>query len=82
MKTQMIMYFIVSNDVEYCVLFKPYQFQRPFDDESEWDVTVARYNPVSVLDLVGCEFYFRSRHPSIVDAHTFLRMSLPVLVEQ
>lgn len=86
MRTTTIMYFIDVDHVEYCVMFRPEEWTsqraRAVNEIVGWDVVVAKFNPVTVLDQQGCEFWFSCDVPTLGDAKTFLRMSLPSLVEQ
>lgn len=78
MKTEAI-YFLISVDgVEYGVMFKPYRSVADVEPGlMPWDVVVTKFH---VLKR-GCSYYFACKYPTIGDARTFLRMSLPVLTE-
>jgi hypothetical protein len=81
-KPTCVMFFLSVEDVEYCVMFKPEQCRTLLIDRHEligWDITVAKFNTETVLDQQGCEFWFMADAPTIGDAKTFLRMSLPSL---
>lgn len=86
MKPTCVMFFLDVEDVEYCVMFKPDQRRGSIRYEhavlTGWDITVAKFNTETVLDPEGCEFWFMVDAPTIGDAKTFLRMSLPSLTEK
>lgn len=83
-----MMFVIEVDDVEYSVFFKMYGNDAPQHLDKPvfqgWDVTVALGSTDKAKpDPIGCEFWFANRtYPTIGDARTYVRMSIPVLAKQ